>query len=185
MSKAITDQELDELGELLFKYGNDDAILDISELDGFMNAVCSSPRLVPPSEWLPEVSGGKLPAFKKQAQARRYTDLIIKFYNTVAVMLSEATDELNLLFEVRDTEQGEIVVLEEWCFGYMRGVRLGKWTALPAPLRKHLDAIALHGQEEGFAILDTMSLEEHQAAVPLVVDAVHVLYLYQRQQRLS
>ncbi|MFJ4455688.1 UPF0149 family protein [Pseudomonas sp. NPDC089392] len=51
MNSPITDQELDKLGELLFKYGNDDAILDISELDGFVNAICSSPRLVPPSEW--------------------------------------------------------------------------------------------------------------------------------------
>ncbi|WP_276574610.1 hypothetical protein [Pseudomonas asiatica] len=41
MSNPITDQELDELGELLFKYGNDDAILDVSELDGFVNALCS------------------------------------------------------------------------------------------------------------------------------------------------
>lgn len=120
MSNPITDQELDELGELLFKYGNDDAILDVSELDGFVNALCSSPHMLPPSEWLPEVSGGKLPRFKSKAQAQRYTDLIIKFYNTVAIMLSEATDELNLFFEVRDTAQGEIVVLEEWCFGYMR-----------------------------------------------------------------
>ncbi|CAB5648746.1 MULTISPECIES: UPF0149 family protein [Pseudomonas] len=185
MSNPITDQELDELGELLFKYGNDDAILDVSELDGFVNALCSSPHMLPPSEWLPEVSGGKLPRFKSKAQAQRYTDLIIKFYNTVAIMLSEATDELNLFFEVRDTAQGEIVVLEEWCFGYMRGVRLGRWTELPAHLQKYLDAIALHGSEENFSVLDKMSLEEHQATVPLVVDAVHVLYLYQRQQRLG
>lgn len=181
----MTDQELNELGELLFKYGNDDAILDLSELDGFFNALCSSPRLVLPSEWLPEVAGGKLPDFKSKAKARRYADLLIKFYNNVAGMLSEATEDLNLFFEVRDTAQGEIVVLEEWCFGYMRGVSLGQWKTLPAPLQEHLDVIALHGREENFAVLDTMSLEEHQATVPLVVDAVHVLYLYQRQQRMS
>ncbi|MNI98590.1 hypothetical protein D3C73_1574640 [compost metagenome] len=67
----------------------------------------------------------------------------------------------------------------------MRGVRLGRWTELPAHLQKYLDAIALHGSEENFSVLDKMSLEEHQATVPLVVDAVHVLYLYQRQQRLG
>lgn len=185
MNSPITGQELDKLGELLFKYGNDDAILDISELDGFVNALCSSPRLVPPSEWIPEVSGGKLPRFRSKAEAQRYTDLLIKFYNTVVAMLSEATDGLDLLFEVRDTPEGEIVVLEEWCFGYMRGVRLGQWSKLPARLRKYLDAIAMHGLEENFSVLDKMSLEEHQATVPLVVDAVHVLYLYQRQQRLG
>ncbi|MFF7062016.1 UPF0149 family protein [Pseudomonas sp. NPDC008258] len=185
MTNAITGPELDELGELLFKYGNDDAILDISELDGFFNALCSSPRLVTPSEWLPEVSGGELPRFKTKAQAQRYMDLLIKFYNTVAVMLSEAGDELDLLFEVRDTEQGQIVVLEEWCFGYMRGIRLGQWEPLPATLQVHLDAIAMHGMEENLSILDKMSLDEHQATVPLVVDAIHVLYLYQRQQRLA
>lgn len=136
MSNPITDQELDELGELLFKYGNDDAILDVSELDGFVNALCSSPHMLPPSEWLPEVSGGKLPRFKSKAQAQRYTDLIIKFYNTVAIMLSEATDELNLFFEVRDTAQGEIVVLEEWCFGYMRGCSFGTMDRITCPSSK-------------------------------------------------
>lgn len=185
MRGPITEDELDELGKLLLKYGNDDAILDISELDGFFNAVCSSPRLVLPSEWLPEITGGKTPHFKSKVQAQRYTDLLIQFYNGVAVMLSEATDELSLLFEVREVADGEIVVLEEWCFGYMRGVRLGQWSALPRHLEEHLVAISLHGEEKNFPTLEKMSLEEHQATVPLVVDAVHALYLFNRQQRLA
>ncbi|MDP9557548.1 UNVERIFIED_ORG: uncharacterized protein J2W65_003194 [Pseudomonas parafulva] len=164
----------------MFKHGNDNAILTLSELDGFMNALCSTPRVVPPSEWLPVVGGGKLPHFKSKAQSQRYFDLLIKFHNRVLQMLAQATDELELLFEVREFPDGDVVVLEDWCFGYMKGVEVGQWPPLPAGLRHHFDAIALHGEEKNFPLLDKMSSEEHQATVPRVVETVHRLYLHNR-----
>ncbi|HAL66251.1 MAG TPA: metal-binding protein [Pseudomonas sp.] len=178
--KAMKDREFDELSELLFKYGNDVAIFTLFELDGFMNALCSAPRVVPPSEWLPAVGGGKLPHFKSKAQSQRYFDLLIKFHNRVLQMLAQATDASELLFEVREFPDGDVVVLEDWCFGYMKGVEVGQWPCLPAGLQHHLDAIALHGEEKNFPLLDEMSPEEHQATVPHVVEAVHRLYLHNR-----
>ncbi len=38
--------------------------------------------------------------------------------------------------------------MEEWCYGYMRGVSLTDWSALPERAKPDLDVIALHGAEE-------------------------------------
>ncbi len=60
-STLLNDEELDWLDEFLLDRvdddtdtdGNDEGILGISELDGFLTAVVSGPMVVPPSRWLP------------------------------------------------------------------------------------------------------------------------------------
>lgn len=183
MNGSLSDEELDRLQEVLFHYGNDDAIFDVSELDGFFTALCSSITLVQPSQWLVEVAGGVLPEFDTKAQADEYFDLITRFYNDIANTLSEALDEFEPMFEVRENDEGEVIVLEDWCFGYMRGVALAQWDELAPEQASLLQVIALHGLEENFKQLDNLSFEEHQATVPLVVEAVRELYQYHRQLR--
>lgn len=58
-------------------------------------------------------------------------------------------------------------------FGYMRGVSLSDWSDLPDTLKPALEAIALHGTEENFALLDKMSPEAFDKSV----DAIRIAAL--------
>ncbi len=52
-----SDQELDQLSELLHALPVETMPMTISELDGYVTAVLACPEMVPPSEWLPHVWG--------------------------------------------------------------------------------------------------------------------------------
>ncbi len=53
MSEPTNEEGLDFVGAMRLEYGNDDSILDLSELDGFLTAIVSGPQAIAPSQWLP------------------------------------------------------------------------------------------------------------------------------------
>ncbi len=54
----MTEAEVEWLEKRLMDHGNDDSMLSLSALDGFLTAVLSGPELVPPSQWWPVLWGG-------------------------------------------------------------------------------------------------------------------------------
>ena len=69
-NNPLTDAELNHLGEFLADCAGGDA-MNVEELDGFFAALVAGPEIVVPSEYLPEVFGGRwtpmsLAALKKQ-----------------------------------------------------------------------------------------------------------------------
>src|SRR5690606_24490249 len=140
-------------GEMLMKYGNDDSILDVSGLDGFLTAIVSGPETVMPSRWMPALWGGEAhsPKWETMEECQRFLELLFRLMNDIAVMLCHCPEDFEALFNCRAAHP-EIVIVEEWCFGYMRGVALADWSALPEDMHTWLDAIALHALEENFDI---------------------------------
>ncbi|MBK5012411.1 UPF0149 family protein [Pseudomonas sp. S60] len=179
MLPTLTDKELDRLEDLLITYGNDYSVLNLAELNGFFTALASSPTTVHPGEWLPAVAGGSVPKFKKPAHEEAYTALMLRYASQVAEQLEEDVDHFVPLFEETESEQGPVTVMEEWCFGYMRGTQVAAWPALPAAQDSLLRAISLHGLEDNVELLDQMSEQDIQACVPQVIDAVRKLYAFQ------
>jgi uncharacterized protein len=57
MKLDLTDSELDELDELLAQAPEPLQPMNVLMLDGFLCGVLVQPRLIPPSEWMPEVFG--------------------------------------------------------------------------------------------------------------------------------
>lgn len=67
LSELLDDEELtrlddflldridDETGDRIATAGGDEGILDVSELDGFLTAIVSSPNVIVPSRWVPAV----------------------------------------------------------------------------------------------------------------------------------
>ena len=182
MLHALTDKELQRLENLLIKYGNDFSVLNVAELHGFFTALASSVPGVLPEKWLPEASGGKVPAFKSPAEQEAYTALMLRFYHQVATGLAEDIDHFEPVFEEAEGEDGPLTIMEEWCFGYMRGVQVAGWGELPGPQAELLSAISLHGFEDNFELLDAMTEDQLQACVPHVVEAARALYRYQQQR---
>lgn len=187
-SDPLSDAELDYVESILLKYGNDDSILDASELDGFFTALISGPEVLPPTRWLPALWGGTPPKFAKDAELQRFMTLLIQHINNCVLMLMEYPAEFAALFSTREHQGETLTIVEEWCFGYMRGVALGQWPALPKAEAAHLAAIELHGNEAHFPQLEGMSQAEHQQSVTAIepaVRALHAYWLAQRSQAVS
>lgn len=182
-SDPLSDAELDYVESILLKYGNDDSILDASELDGFFTALISGPEVLPPSRWLPALWGGTPPKFGKDAELQRFMNLLIQHINNCVLMLMEYPAEFAALFSTREHQGETLTIVEEWCFGYMRGVALGQWPALPETEAAHLAAIELHGNEAHFPQLEGMSQAEHQQSVTAIEPAVRALHAYWLAQR--
>ncbi len=181
--QMLGDKDIDYLDHILLELGNDDSILSVSALDGFLTALVSGPAAIVPSVWLPAVWGNQDPVWPSRSEFARFMQTVIRLMNYNASTLMNQPEMFEPLFAINTGAKGEVQVVDDWCFGYMRGVALGQWPALPADMQIHLDAIALHGLEENFEKLDTLSTEAHQATIPAIVEAVRQLHGYWLWQR--
>ena len=177
----LNESEMAWLEETLMSYGHDDAsAIDVSELDGMLTAVLSGPVVVEPDTWLVAVWGGEkyIPRWKNDREMNRFIDLCFKHMNDIAERLSEYPDQFEPMFGYNDVDGQSYTVVEEWCYGYMRGVSLTDWSALPEELKADLDVIALHGAEENSEKLDALSEEEYIASIERIQPAALRLYDY-------
>ncbi|WP_130833857.1 YecA/YgfB family protein [[Erwinia] mediterraneensis] len=176
----LTEKELEWLEETLIKYGNDNSVVDVAELDGMLTALLSGPTQVEPSEWLVALWGGQqhIPKWASERERDRFINLTFQHMNDIADRLSDYPDQFEPVFGIRELEGQEFTVVEEWCFGYMRGVALSDWSALPADVQPALEAIALHGKEENFAALDQLSPEAFEESIEAIRPAALQLYDY-------
>ncbi len=182
MLPPLSDKELDRLEDLVITYGNDYSVLNVAELNGFFTALASSPSVVTPEHWLPAIAGGKVPTFKKPAHEEAYTALMIRYADQVAQALATHLEAFEPLYEVSETDEGSEIILEEWCFGYLRGAQVAEWPELSGSAREALATISLHGLEDNLELIETMSSEQRAACVPVVTDAARELYRYHRLQ---
>ncbi len=146
----LNESEMAWLEETLMSYGHDDAsVLDVSELDGMFTAVLSGPVVVEPDTWLVAVWGGEkyIPRWKNDREMNRFIDLCFKHMNDIAERLSEYPDQFEPMFGYNDVDGESYTVVEEWCYGYMRGVALTDWSALPEALKADLEVIACTGRK--------------------------------------
>lgn len=176
----LNEKELEWLDELLEKYGNEESVLDVSELDGMLTAILSGPHLVEPSVWLTAMWGGEkhIPRWSNEREMTRFMNLAFQHMNDIAERLTDAPDQFDPLFGIRTIEDEEYTIVEEWCFGYMRGVALDDWSALPDNLQADLAAIALHGQEKNFEQLEQLTPEEYEKSQATIGQAALNLHQY-------
>lgn len=174
----LNESELEWLDDVLARYGNDHSIMDVSELDGVLTAILSAPYDIEPAEWLLSLWGGAehVPRWANDRERDRFVNLTLQHMDDVAERLSDYPDQFEPLFGTREEEGQDITIVEEWCFGYMRGVALSDWSTLPADLQPALDAIALHGDEAQFPRLEALSADDYVASVDAITPAALSLY---------
>lgn len=187
LEKPDSDDELELLDCYLLRYGTDDAILNVSELDGFFAALACAPDTIPPSRWLPAIWGGEdqSPTWPNENEIGEFTRAIFTLYNQVMQGMNENVFEA--LFLERDVEGKTYTIVDEWCAGFLRGVRL--WNALnpddAAKTTECLQPVRLFATKEGFTTLETMSeteVIEHQALIEPAVRGLFQYFLAQRRQ---
>jgi len=132
LSEPLDEKELDELDRLLLDRvpeeeatdDKDEGVLCISELDGFLTAVVSGPAVIPMSRWLPAVWGDFEPIWESTTEAERVLQLIVRHMNGIVAMLMEAPEEFEPMFLYREVDGTTHTIVDEWCDGYARAVRL-------------------------------------------------------------
>ncbi|AXF77361.1 UPF0149 family protein [Erwinia tracheiphila] len=169
-SGPLNEEELEWLDEILLNYGKDEAVLDMSELDGMLTAILSGPNQLSRSLWFAAIWGGEdcLPLWPSEETSARFTELVLRHMEDINERLNFAPEQFEPMFGLREIDGQSFTVVEEWCFGYLRGSALDDWSALSATLQPVFDVIALHGKEENFSQLDDMTQaqwEESQAAI--------------------
>lgn len=181
----LTESETEWLEQRLLDYGDDDSVLSLSELDGFLAAIVTGPELVPISRWWPTLWGGGVePKWQSDRKMKRAIELILGHMNLLAHTLCNQPDNFEPLLMVNPNTEPPVEIAEEWCFGYLRGVALGNWPELPEELDTWLEVIRLHGSDDEMTQLASLSLEEHQQTVAEVGPAalrLHAHFLAQRQ----
>lgn len=176
----LNEEELEWLDETLMKYGNDESVLDVSELDGMLTAILSGPTMIQPSQWLSAIWGreDQLPEWDSQQELERFLGLTFQHMNDIAERLFDAPDQFAPLFGCREIDGNEYTIVEEWCFGYMRGVAFSDWSGMPKPLQQALEAIALHGDEANFSKLEQLTEQEYEASQEAIGPAALQLHRY-------
>ncbi|WMY76107.1 YecA family protein [Buttiauxella selenatireducens] len=180
----LNEEELEWLDDTLTQYGNDDSVLDVSELDGMLTAILSAPTMITLADWQAAVWGGEkqLPHWESAQEQQRFYDLCSQHMNDIAERLCHAPDQFDPLFGYREVDGNDYTIVEEWCFGYMRGVALSDWSTLPETLRTVLEAIALHGEEANIAKLEQMTEEEYETSQAAIGPAALELHRYWKAQ---
>lgn len=174
----LNEKELEWLEDTLIKYGNEDSVMDVAELDGLLTAVLSGPTMIEPEVWMVALWGGEknVPRWTNERELQRFMDLTFRHMNDIADRLHDYPDQFEPLFGVNTIEDQDFTVVEEWCFGYMRGVALDDWSLLPANLQPALEAIKLHGTEENFSRVEKLTPEEFEQSIAAIGPAALELH---------
>ncbi|MGD8570027.1 MAG: UPF0149 family protein [Gammaproteobacteria bacterium] len=192
--QSLNEQELDRLDQFLINRIDDDddsddgdeGVLDISELDGFLTAIVSGPVMVPPSQWLPAVWGDFEPEWDNEKDFNEIMSLFMRHMNGIAGTLLESPEKFEPLFLQREVKGKTYDIVDEWCYGYMRGVALAmdEWDKGGHEMMALLMPIMAFASEQGWDELDNMSEDEvdniRNAITPNVRE-IHAYWLARRE----
>ena len=181
--ESLSDRERKFLASKLLEYGNDESVLDFSELDGFLTAIVTNTEMLPMGVWYPALWGGETlqPDWQSEEELERFLDLLLQHLTSIAAVMLRWPDEFAAHFNQIEiavgADEGNLLSAEEWCFGYLRGVTAaGGWSDLPAYAQEALDCIRLHGTEERFDEWEALTPEQQQDSIRKIEPAVRQLY---------
>ena len=197
LNMPLNDNEIDELDQFLFERlpeqvveeagpEVDEGLLNISELDGFLTAIVSSPQAIALSDWLPLVWGDIEPVWGSVDSSERVMSLIIRHMNGIVNTLMQEPGSFEPIVLTRTVEERKVTVVDDWCMGYMKGVSLSAdaWRAAGEEAMELLFPIMVFTTQEGHARLDELDADEVVALQQAIPDAVREIHAYWLQQRM-
>jgi uncharacterized protein len=152
---ALTAEEFEELDDFLSSADIQDSSMDVSTLDGFLTAIAISPRLVPPSVWLPWVwdmdDAENAPEFESEQHVNQIMSLIMRHYNTLVHTFNCSPDTFKAIFW-ENRQWGAA----EWCEGFLLGTQMDAeiWALLFAGQPKWFAPFMRFGTQEGLEITE-------------------------------
>ncbi|MGY4492786.1 UPF0149 family protein [Pseudomonas sp. TE3610] len=148
----LTDAQWDFLESMLEQHKSETSVWNTSELDGYLTALVSGPTVIPFEEWFEALWGGMefLPKWESDQQSDRFIALVVQHMNEIAGKLIENPEEFSPIFMEDEHEDGHFTLsVEDWCFGYERGVVMGDgWPGLPEEEQELLAGILVHTYDD-------------------------------------
>lgn len=117
--RALTDAELDRL-DLFLCHQDDDDVMMLTELDGYLTGVLVCPELILPSEWMPVIWGKAGPAFANEDETREIFGLIMGLYNDIVGRLQRPKSYGPLI----DEDSDGTFLWEFWAQGFGKALSL-------------------------------------------------------------
>ncbi len=138
VSKSLSEAEIDELAEFLISDETPEECMDISTLDGFLTGLVIGPDTIMPSQWLPVVWGVTEQdemVWESLEKMERVIGLIMRLYNSIAQAFQVDPPDFSPLLPVHEAAGEEVTIIDEWCCGFMRSIRLApeSWPPLRIP----------------------------------------------------
>jgi uncharacterized protein len=131
-------------------------ICDIVELEGFFTAIVIGPNTLSPLKWLPRVWGGRQPRFRDLDELNQFTALVMGFYNDIALAFEQAPEKFTPTFYESKVDGKRVRVVDEWCVGFLKGMRLDTagWRPLKQQRPDLLKPLQLFGSSAGWRKLE-------------------------------
>jgi len=202
METHLSERELDFLDNFLLdrlqdkdvKPETDEGILGVSELDGYLTAITSSPNLIPPSIWIESIWGDYEQVWDSPEDFKIVFDTLLKLSNDIICRIMEYPEEYEPLFLENRVGSKTYVIVDDWCEGYMRGVDLWEqclWSDKHQNSEEHL--LKLIGIIASFS--DRSNWSAHNLEEPLLIEAqnsikdcaigIHKIFLLRRKMELD
>ncbi len=168
----------DEIEQTLSHYARPTAVRNCSELDGFFTSLGCAPSMIAMADWLPAVWGGEAyqPHWSDELERNTFSANLQVAYNRVLRSLND--DTFAALYLEREEAGERVVVADDWCRGFLRGVNM--WPAQPRAdalfLERSLRPMRLFSTQAGGQTLAAMSAAEVAAEQRQVEDNVRALY---------
>ena len=181
LSTPLTDVEYEELDEFLLSVEHDDAVLDLSEFDGFITAVVSGPKTIMPSAWMPALWGGEdnAPVWDSLEDYQVIFNLMIRHMNTTSATLMQDPMEFEPIFLESTVDGVTHWVVDEWCAGYMKGVALYPVSAVTIPeVNEMLAPIRQFADPDGWDELEGKDNREIRTLQERIVPAARAIHSY-------
>jgi uncharacterized protein len=182
----LTDDTYDELADRL--HHRRIGITDIVELDGFLTALAIGPNTVSPAFWLPKVWGGRTPKFTDLAEMNRFVALVMGLFNDIVFSFEQAPQEFQPTFYESKVKGRRIIIVDEWCWGFLKGLRLDTkgWEPLKRERPDLLRPIELFGSRAGWVECEAGGEEKmHRLWSPKVTPAIKAIHAYWIPHRLA
>jgi uncharacterized protein len=187
LKTPLAAEEIRELEVFLMSDATPHDCMDIVTLDGFLTALAVGPELVPPSEWLARIWGGREePVFESGVQAERIIGLLLRRFNDICRMLGESGTGFEPLLYTREVDGETVWIGEDWCVGFMEAVdlRAADWQPLfdAKPDCALLAPILILGTEVGWEELEAAADPdgEGEAALEAIGPSVEAIAAYWR-----
>lgn len=184
-AEPLNNKELIFLEEILIKYGNDDSILSVSELDGFLTNIISGPDTIQPSQWLPIIWGGHSnePEWETEQEFKKFMELLFQHMNSIARLLMDAPELFEALFLFIEVDGKEIPIVEDWCIGYTRGLAEFDWPLNDDEIRLLCTAIAANCSDEMHEHMENHTADDMQEHINIINHAAVYIHQYWLKKR--
>jgi uncharacterized protein len=175
----FSEDDFQTLSDWLLRRGK--GIFDIVELEGFLTAIVIGPNTLSPLKWFPKIWGGKQPDFKDLEELNRFMALVMGYYNELAYVFDSDPAGFEPTFYEREVNSRTVIVVDEWCTGFHKGMRLDSsgWKPLKRERPDLLKPVELFGTRAGWRELKAGGeVAMHTTWAPRVAPAVREIHAF-------